>query len=166
VQNCATFRNLGRLYEIAGAMRLVLVDRNSDRICGDTAMFAARSAEWAENSFRSIDVEHMSLIAARLLDESEGKRCWVYEFICFRPLDTTGGYDIFLVDEEMAEGVPEFFNAQDDAAMSTLITLCQYVGHVSCAPPVLPMKAKRRIEKALADRLPCPQTGVRHSGTR
>ncbi len=146
-------------------MRLVLVDRGSDRICGDTAEFAVNSAEWAENASRNVNVEHMSLIAARLLDESEGRRCWVYEFNCFRPLEITWGYDVFSVHEDAADNLPDVFHERSKGAMAALLTHAQYVGYVNCAPPVVPMKARRSVERNPLANVPRSRTGVRRFGT-
>jgi hypothetical protein len=123
-------------------MRLVLVDAGSDRVCGDSAVFAARSAEWAENAFRDARIEDMSLIAARLLDERAGKLGWRYRFDPLGPVDDSS-YDVFVVNED-AESLPQLF---DENSFPSLVTRSQFAGHVRRSPP-----AKRGGEAAALPR--------------
>lgn len=120
-------------------MRLVLVDRTSDRVCGDTAEFGAGSAMWAENTFRGVSLAHLSLVAARLLDESEGRCDWSYAFADFKPSDAVSGYDVFVVAEDAPEAVPEVFARGLMVAQGPLLSGSQYVGHVRRARPVVPL---------------------------
>src|ERR1019366_4487841 len=57
-----------------GNMRLILIDNNSGLIFGDTANYLlGRLDEWRDNnSDNSSDIERLSLLAARLLDDSIG----------------------------------------------------------------------------------------------
>jgi hypothetical protein len=128
-------------------MRLVLVDCQTDRICGDTAIFAASSADWAENSFRSVDVELMAVIAARLLDEANGNVGWKYIFACFEKSDKIYGYDVFRVVED-EEGIPGAFVGPDSLSIDTLLTHSQFVGHVRRAPPAASLTHRRKTKKA------------------
>src|SRR5512140_1401154 len=100
--------------------------------------------------FRYVDVEQMSLVVVRLLDEREGKPSRVYEFNAFRPLNRSSGYDVFAVYGNAVDAVPGSFRERGQVAMATLIAHGQYVGYVSCTTsPVLPLKAKRAVERAL-----------------
>jgi hypothetical protein len=126
-------------------MRLVLVDRQTDRVCGDTAVFAATSADWAENSFRGVDVEHMALIAARLLDEANGNLGWKYKFACFETGDKVHGYDVFRMVED-DDRIPSA--SPNSLSIAMLLTHSQFVGHIRRAPPAASLTHRRKIKEA------------------
>lgn len=120
-------------------MRLVLVDHGGERVRGDSALFAARSPEWAESTFRGMSVAQLSLIAARLLDESEGRFCWRYHYSSFGPPRTGGGYDVFSCANDLDEAPIGRFED-----LSNIMCECFYAGHVLCIPPVISLHARRR----------------------
>ena len=124
-------------------MRLILLDHGGDRVRGDSLTFASRSAEWAENCFLSVSLEHLSLIAARLFDESEGRFRWRYRFTAFGPEKIDKGYDVFTCCDELEEAPPETLRV-----FSTVICRCRYVGYVSRTPPVLSLAARRGVARA------------------
>lgn len=122
-------------------MRLVLVEHGGERVCGDTAHFAARSAEWAENTFQRVSVSHLATIAARLLDESEGRFLWTYQYAPFGPRDGVG-YDIF--------GVADQLEAEPEARFSHItevVEKCFYFGFVRCARPAVPFIPARQTDR-------------------
>jgi hypothetical protein len=121
-------------------MRIVLVDHGGESVRGDTAVFAARSAEWAANSSKSIG--HLSIVAARLLDESEGRRQWTYRFSPFGPRGPSAGYDIFACGDEWEDAAPESLKI-----ISTVICRCSYMGYVHCTPPNVALGSRRRSAK-------------------
>lgn len=120
-------------------MRLVLVDHGGERVRGDSAFFAARSPEWAESTFRGMGVAQLSLMAARLLDESEGRFCWRYHYSSFGPARLGGGYDVFSCADDLDEAPVSRFED-----ISNVICECFYVGHVRCIPPVISLHSHRR----------------------
>lgn len=120
-------------------MRLVLVEHGGERVRGDSAAFAARSPEWAENTFRNIGVAKLSVIAARLFDESEGRFKWNYLYSSFGPLRPGDGYDIFACGHDL--DILPSVHFQD---ITNVICECSYVGHVLCIPPVVSITSRRR----------------------
>ncbi|MDJ0447556.1 MULTISPECIES: hypothetical protein [Methylocystis] len=112
-------------------MRLVLVEWASDRVLGDTADFAKDSAEWADCAFREIALEQLAVVAARLFDESRGRRGWRYQFACFGRKENTT-YEIFTVNEEEEEAI---FRPDASSIMQAVITRCAYAGFVRRKPP-------------------------------
>jgi hypothetical protein len=103
-------------------MRVVLVEHNGHRVCGNSAAFAAQSAEWAAISDSVASPEEKAIAAAKLLDESQGRPVWRYEFTTFGP-DHCDGYDVFFCP-----------SPQDAEDVSTVVCCCQYVGCV-CRHP-------------------------------
>ena len=134
-------------------MRLVLIDHGGDRVRGDSVLFASGSAEWAENCFLNVSLEHLSLIAARLFDESEGRFRWRYRFSAFGPDRTGIGYDVFACCEDLEEAPPEALRV-----FSTVICCCAYVGYVACVPPAATLESRRaaRSEAAKWQAEPAP----------
>lgn len=120
-------------------MRLILVEHGGECVCGDSAHFASRSPEWAENTFQKLGVAKLAVIAARLLDESEGRFRWNYQFSSFGPCERGGGYDVFVCAEEMDEAPSECFSD-----MSNVLCRCFYMGFVRCLKPVIPFYLNRR----------------------
>lgn len=128
-------------------MRLILVEHGGECVRGDSALFASRSPEWAENTFQKVSVSKLALTAARLLDESEGRFRWNYHFSSFGPCERGGGYDIFVCPEDVDEAPPECFRE-----MSNVVCRCFYMGFVMCLKPVIPFGLNRR--KTAATREP------------
>ncbi len=120
-------------------MRLVLVEHGGERVRGDSAVFAARSPEWAELTFLKTSVATLSIIAARLFDESEGRVLWNYEYSSFGPLEKGEGYDIFATSQDLDDLPAAHFEQ-----ISNVMCECFYVGHVRCIPPVVSLHRHRR----------------------
>jgi hypothetical protein len=114
-------------------MRLVFIDSETNRVCGDTAALATRSPEWINAAVRERDPERLARTAARLLDESLGRTYRTYNFASFAPRDSSAGYFVFRCD---CEGVhfPLVASDQSDStqAVSAVMTSCFYVGYVLC----------------------------------
>ncbi len=123
-------------------MRLVLVEHGGERVRGDSAVFAARSPEWAELTFLKTGVATLSIIAARLFDESEGRFLWNYHYSSFGPLEQCEGYDIFACSQDLGDLPAAHFEQ-----ISNVMCECFYVGHVRCVPPVVSLHG-RRIQSA------------------
>jgi hypothetical protein len=123
-------------------MRLVLVEHGGERVFGDSAVFAARSPEWAENTFQRAGIAKLSVIAARLLDESDGRFQWNYEFAPFGPGER-GGYDVFLCAEDLDEAPPHCLQE-----FSNVLCRCFYMGFVYCLQPVIPLEPRKRSANA------------------
>lgn len=123
-------------------MRLILVEHGGERVFGDSAVFAARSPEWAENTFQGAGIAKLSVIAARLLDESDGRFQWNYEFAPFGP-DERGGYDVFMCAEDLDEAPPQCFRE-----IPSVLCRCFYMGFVFCLKPVIPLDPRKRAAKA------------------
>ncbi|MGJ0507783.1 MAG: hypothetical protein ACR652_11820 [Methylocystis sp.] len=119
-------------------MRLVLVEHGSERVRGDSAVFAASSCVWAENAFLNVGVSKLSVVAARLFDESEGRLRWNYEYSPFGPLEKGEGYDIFACSHDLHEAPPVHFED-----LANVFCECFYVGHVRCIPPVVSLQSHR-----------------------
>ncbi len=119
-------------------MRLILVEHGGERVCGDSAVFAARSPEWADNTFQRAPVGELAVVAARLLDESEGRFRWNYQFRLFGPCER-GGYDVFACAEDMDDAPPD-----DLQNITEVYCRCFYIGFVLCLKPVIPFHLKRR----------------------
>lgn len=120
-------------------MRLLLVDHGGERVRGDSAVFAACSPEWADCTFRNMGVAHLSLVAARLLDESEGRFSWRYQYSSFGPACRGGGYDVFSCAPDRDEASPAHFED-----ISNVMCECFYLGYVFCIPPVISLHSRRR----------------------
>ncbi len=120
-------------------MRLILVEHGGECVRGDSALFASRSAEWAENTFQKVSVSKLAVVAARLLDESEGRFRWNYHFSSFGPFERGGGYDVFVCGEDADDAPPESFGE-----VSHVVCRCFYVGFVRCLKPVVPFDLNRR----------------------
>lgn len=119
-------------------MRLVLVEHGGERVCGDSAFFAARSPEWADNTFHKVGIAKLALMAARLLDESEGRFLWNYQFAAFGPCQR-GGYDVLACAEDLDEAPAQCFLDASD-----VFCRCFYMGFVLCLKPVIPFNLNRR----------------------
>lgn len=139
-------------------MRLILVEHGCERVCGDSAAFAARSPEWAENTFQKPRVARLSVLAARLLDESEGRFRWNYQFAHFGPFEPGGGYDVFACAADLDEAPCECFRE-----MPNVLRSCFYVGFVRCLKPAIPFDRTRRNPASRATSAP---DHVQHSKAR
>lgn len=119
-------------------MRLVLIDSETNSVCGDTAALATRSPEWIEATARERDPESLAKIAARLLDESLGKTYRTYNFASFAPRGSPAGYFVFRCDCE-GNRVPPVVSDQSDSAeaISAVMMGCFYVGYVLCGVLVM-----------------------------
>ncbi len=120
-------------------MRLLLVDHGGERVRGDSAVFAACSPEWADCTFRKIGVAQLSLMAARLLDESEGRFRWRYQYSSFGPARCGGGYDVFSCAPALDDASLTHFED-----ISNVVCECFYFGYVCCIPPVISLHSRRR----------------------
>jgi hypothetical protein len=119
-------------------VRLVLVDHGGERVRGDSAVFAANSAEWAELTFGKLSISHLAPVAARLLDEHEGRLRWRYEYHSFGPLRSGAGYDVFACARDR-----EVFGPEQFRCLSDVISGCFYMGFVACFAPAIPLKPFR-----------------------
>lgn len=143
-------------------MRLILVEHGGECVCGDSACFASRSPEWAENTFQKVGVGKLAVIAARLLDESEGRFRWNYQFSSFGPCERGGGYDVFVCAEEMDDTPPECFSE-----MSNVLCRCFYMGFVRCLKPVIPFDLNRRSSVCVAKPEDAPErAGAKRASRR
>ena len=112
-------------------MRLVFVDSESNRVCGDTAALAARCPEWVEASSHDTDLESLARTAARLLDESSDKTFRTYQFVSFAPQGHSKGYFVFRCECEGDRALPPVSDQSDPAdTISAVMTSCFYVGYV------------------------------------
>jgi hypothetical protein len=112
-------------------MRLVLLDSESNRVCGDTASFAPRSPALVDALSRDGDVEGLATTVARLLDQSLGKTYRTYSFTSFAPPRPSRGYFIFRCDCEGDRAPPPVSDQSDqDAATAAVMIGCFYVGYV------------------------------------
>ena len=115
--------------------RLVLIDKKSVRVCGDTAALAPRFPEWAkiaaENSKDKL--EGLATVAARLLDENRGIGCRLYKFSPFAANDASEGYFVFDCDYEWDNAPPVVtYSVDPKEAIGAVMTGCFYVGYVRC----------------------------------
>jgi hypothetical protein len=113
-------------------VRLVLIDGESDRICGDTASFAARFREWADVSAKTGDVESLAKTAARLLDESNGRTYRTYNFAAFAPKGGSSGYFVFRCEDGPEFAPAPLDQSKPEAALGPVMMGCFYVGYVLC----------------------------------
>jgi hypothetical protein len=120
-------------------MRLILVEHGGERVCGDSAVFGARSPEWAENAFQRVGVPRLAVVAARLCDESQGRFHWNYEYSTFGPFEPGSGYDVFVCAEDMDDAPPGQFRR-----MSDLLCCSFYGGFVRCVKPAIAFDLNRR----------------------
>lgn len=132
-------------------MRLILVEHGGECIRGDSAIFATQSPEWAENTFQEVSVAKLAVIAARLLDESEGYFRWNYQFSSFGPSERGVGYDIFVCPEDLDEATPDWFRE-----VSNVVCRCFYMGFVRCLKPVIPFNLSRVLNTTKSEQ-PAPE---------
>jgi hypothetical protein len=98
-------------------MRLILIDNHSRLIFGDTANYRLGGLdEWRKsNSDDNSDIERLSLLAARLLDDSSGEHGREYEFINYDPRDTRTGYFIYRADINDTDALPAVTESRSSA---------------------------------------------------
>jgi hypothetical protein len=115
-------------------MRLILIDGGSGFIFGDTANYRlGRLDEWIENNFDDRgDTERLSLLAARLLDDSIGEHGRDYAFINYDPCDTRAGYLIHCADIDGADIPPIVTDGQNQETIDTVKRDCRFEGFVEC----------------------------------
>ncbi len=107
------------------------MDNNSGYICGDTAVYLAGSPEWRDNATGTDpDVETLSLLAARLLDESNGVHGRSYAFMRTNPRVTSNGYHIYRADVSGVDVIPPVRDGRDGAMINTAAANCHYIGFV------------------------------------
>ena len=111
-------------------MRLILIDNGSGCISGDTADYLADSDEWSDVADER-DAVRLSLLAARLLDQSIGGVSQAYSFLGHDPRDTSMGYHVYQADVA-AEAVPVVWDGQDQAIIDAVSENCSYIGFVRC----------------------------------
>jgi hypothetical protein len=112
-------------------MRLVLIDSESNRVCGDTASLAPRFPAPVEALSGDGNVEGLAKTVARLLDESLGKTYRIYSFTSFAPPMPSRGYFIFRCDCEGDRApLPVSDQSDQDATIAAVMMGCFYVGYV------------------------------------
>jgi hypothetical protein len=115
-------------------MRLILIDNHSGFIFGDTANHRlGRLDEWAgANSDDIGDTERLSLLAARLLDDSFGEHGREYAFIVRDPSDAGTGYLIYRADIGSLETLPIVTDGRSREAIGAVARDCRFEGFVEC----------------------------------
>ena len=112
--------------------RLVLVDRTSNRVCGDTSAPGAHARNWASIVAQlDDDTAGLAATAARLLDQSLGKTARDYIFTPFAADRESDGYLIFDCSG-CEDGSASIMSDQvdPDEAIYAIMTSCFYVGYV------------------------------------
>jgi hypothetical protein len=115
-------------------MRLILIDNNSGLIFGDTANYLlARLNDWRENnSDNNSDTARLSLMAARLLDDTIGEHGREYGFINYDPRDTRTGYLLYRADIDGADALPVVTDGQKQEMIHSVRSACRLEGFVEC----------------------------------
>ena len=115
-------------------MRLILIDNNSGFIFGDTANHRlGRLDDWIDNNSDDIgDTARLSLLAARLLDDSIGEHGREYAFIARDPSDAGTGYLIFRADIDNSEILPIVTDGRDRETIGAVARGCRFEGFVEC----------------------------------
>lgn len=112
--------------------RLVLVDRTSNRVCGDTSAPGPQARNWAAIVAQlDDDTAGVAACAARLLDQNLGKTARDYIFTPFAADPNSDGYLIFDCSG-CEDGTPSIISDQvdPDEAIYAIMTSCFYVGYV------------------------------------
>ena len=113
--------------------RLVLVDRASNRVCGDTSAPGPYAQLWTEIAAHlEDDVAVLSTLAARLLDQSLGRTARDYVFSPFAEDQDSDVYLIFDCSSCKGAAAPPIATEtlDPDAATYSVMTRCIYVGYV------------------------------------
>ncbi len=115
-------------------MRLILIDNNSGFIFGDTANYRLGGLdEWRDNNSDSnSEIGSLSLLAARLVDDSIGEHGREYEFITYDPGDTRTGYFIYRADINGSEALPVVTDGQNQETTDAVHRDCRFEGFVEC----------------------------------
>jgi hypothetical protein len=115
-------------------MRLILIDNNSGLIFGDTAnCLLARLNDWRENnSDINSDAARLSLLAARLLDDSIGEHGREYEFFNHDAGDIVSGYLIYRADFNGSEVLPVVTDGKNQETIVAVQRDCRLEGFVEC----------------------------------
>lgn len=111
--------------------RLVLVDRTSNRDCGDTSALGPHARNWAAIVAELDDTAGLAACAARFLDQSLGKMARDYIFTPFAADRDSDGYLIFDCSG-CEDGSASIMSDQvdTDEAIYAIMTSCSYVGYV------------------------------------
>ncbi len=106
-------------------MRFILVDGQTNHVCGDVDVETTPDAR-----SRADKLESLCKTAARTVDERTGQQPGTYDFSCFEPSDKAAGFFVFLANEhclcQSCEGCP--------AGLREVFTCSSYVGYVSRHP--------------------------------
>ena len=115
-------------------MRLILIDNSSGFIFGDTANSRlGRLDEWIDNNSDAIgDTERLSLLAARLLDDSIGEHGREYEFFNHDARDIVSGYLIYRADFNGSEVLPVVTDGKNQETIAAVQRDCRLEGFVEC----------------------------------
>jgi hypothetical protein len=115
-------------------MRLILIDKTSGLIFGDTANYLlARLDEWREsNSDNSGDAARLSLLAVRLLDDSIGGHGNEYGFFKDGPREVLSGYLIYRADINGSDVLPVVTDGKNENMIAAVQRDCRLEGFVEC----------------------------------
>ncbi len=106
-------------------MRFIVVDGQSDCVCGD---LVEAELDMPSNEERR---EACCKAAARMVDARRGEQQGTYEFTCFEPSDNAPGYFVFVANEQ---GENRLRCEACPANLAEVFTHCFYVGHVHRHP--------------------------------
>ena len=106
-------------------MRLILVDGQSDRICGDVAKEATQASAWDQDK-----LESFCKAIAQEIDQSRGQRSGPYDFAYFPPSEKAAGYFVFMANENSENCL---YREACPADLGEVFTHCFYLGYV-CRP--------------------------------
>jgi hypothetical protein len=115
-------------------MRLILIDNYSGFIFGDTANYRLGALdEWRDNNSNdSSDTERLSLLGARLLDDSIGEHGRSYEFVAYYPPDSSTGYIIYRADVDGSDCLPVVIDGKNQETVEAVERDCRFEGFVEC----------------------------------
>jgi hypothetical protein len=106
-------------------MRLILVDAQSDRICGDVAEEATQASAWDQDK-----LESFCKSTAQEIDKGRGQRSGAYDFVSFPPSEKSAGYFVFMANEN---GENCLYCGSCPADLAEVFIHCFYLGYV-CRP--------------------------------
>ncbi|TLG79319.1 hypothetical protein [Methylocystis sp. B8] len=112
--------------------RLVLVDRRSNRVCGDTAASGLFAPIWTTIADRDENIAGLAASAVRLLDESLGRTVRDYIFTPFASDQDSDGYLIFDCSGCKDAPAPPIASEtpEPDETIYSIMTSCFYVGYI------------------------------------
>ena len=115
-------------------MRLILIDKTSGLIFGDTANYLmARLSDWRENnSDDDSDAQRLAILAARLLDESIGEHGNEYGFYNEGPRDIPSGYLVYRADFNGSDVLPVVTDGKSKHMIAAVQRDCRLEGVVEC----------------------------------